>query len=693
VALKSASKRKMHLFDGLIKPEKRALFYAACLIMAIALYHQSEIANAGFVFITAITILGLWLISYLVTHAALLIGFPARCLLTAIIGIAAACLQIMLHPPQSLDRGITLTTSGIVTAIDGAIDRRIRLWVALDTSYAPLSAQPYPLIRISTDRVSSQVTIGDHIAFKARLYPSPSPILPQNPNYALQAQIHNVTASGFVIGDLTRIGDQRDRLADRLGRFRHDFAQQLDHEMALPTGGIAAALMVGDRRFISEPTYEKFRKSGLAHLLAISGLHMGLLCFGVIAALRAMASLAPSFSMRVPIHKYAAFAGVLTGLGYVFISGASISAVRAFIMAVFVISAILLDRLALTLRNVALTAIFVLIVNPAALYTAGFQLSFAATTALVAWYEISATRHHRHRHQGPRNRLVTYIGGVIVASLIAATATAPFTAQHFGAVTPWGVMANIVGIPLTGLWIMPSGILTAIGYVTGLEAYVIGVMQQGIEVLIGLAGFISSLPLAGWRISPPGNVVLAVLSSGCLVLIGCHRRVYPLGVLLICFAGLMWWQTAIPHGVLFAKGQTRFLILAGQDGIAYSHSTQNHRRLSSFFTDIAERQLARPVHPAPPCKPFCTHYAPDGRKVTIVDRTFNLTKACNSAPDIILSLVPVKYPCRNKGKIYDLTLLYGYNSLIYIDNTESVYISNNSVSNQRVCPVPQQHPC
>ncbi|MBT6567196.1 MAG: hypothetical protein HON06_09995, partial [Candidatus Puniceispirillum sp.] len=83
--------------------------------------------------------------------------------------------------------------------------------------------------------------------------------------------------------------------------------------------------------------------------------------------------------------------------------------------------------------------------------------------------------------------------------------------------------------------IMPSGILTAIGYVTGLEAYVIGVMQQGIEVLIGLAGFISSLPLAGWRISPPGNVVLAVLSSGCLVLIGCHRRVYPLGVLLICF--------------------------------------------------------------------------------------------------------------------------------------------------------------
>ena len=193
---------------------------------------------------------------------------------------------------------------------------------------------------------------------------------------------------------------------------------------------------------------------------------MGLLCFGVIAALRAVASLAPSLSMRLPAHKYAALAGVITGLGYVFISGASISAVRAFIMALFVISAILLDRLALTLRNVALTAMLVLLVNPAALYTASFQLSFAATTALVAWYEVSATRPRRNLR--PRNRLVTYVGGVIVASLIAATATAPFTAQHFGSVTPWGVAANIMGIPLTGLWIMPGGILLAIGYMTGL---------------------------------------------------------------------------------------------------------------------------------------------------------------------------------------------------------------------------------
>lgn len=691
MALKSGSMRKMHLFDGLIKPEKRALFYAACLIIAIALYHHHEITNPQFVFTLAMLALGLWLGLYAVTRSAMLTGFLVRCLVTAIVGIAAASLQIMLHPPQSLDRGITITTSGTVTAIDGAMDRRIRLWIALDRPYRELSSTRHPLIRISTDRVSSLPTIGDHIAFTARLYPSPTPILPRSPDFALQAQIRNVTASGFVIGDLQHDGGQRNSLADRLGRFRNQFALQLSTDMNKPAGGIAAALMVGDRRFISEATYETFRKSGLAHLLAISGLHMGLLCFGVIAAVRALASLAPGFSMRVPVHKYAALAGVITGLGYVFVSGASISAVRAFIMALFVISAILLDRLALTLRNVALTAMCVLILNPVALYTASFQLSFAATIALVAWYEFHATR--PRMTMASRNPLFAYLGGVIIASLIASTATAPFTAQHFGAVTPWGVVANIMGIPLTGLWIMPSGILVVIGYMTGLEAYVNGIMQAGIDLLVSLAGYISSLPWAGWRIYPPGYMVLAVLMAGCLICIGCHHRAYPFGLSLLALAVALWWGTEIPQGVLFAKGQTRFLIMAGQDGIAHSHSSQNHRRLSSFFTDIAERQLARPVHPASICKPFCIDYMTDGRKVTIVDRRYNLTTACQSQTDMILSLVPVKYPCRNNVKIYDMTLHYGYNSLIYINNNESVYISNNSVSNQRVCPVPQQHPC
>ena len=121
------------------------------LITAIALFHRTGIADIQFVFTAAVGVLALWFISYLVIKAALLTGFFARYLLTVIIGIASTCLQIMIHPPQSLDRGIKLTTSGIVTAIDDAIDLRIRLWIELDSPNAVLSVRPHPLIRISTD--------------------------------------------------------------------------------------------------------------------------------------------------------------------------------------------------------------------------------------------------------------------------------------------------------------------------------------------------------------------------------------------------------------------------------------------------------------------------------------------------------------------------------------------------------------
>jgi competence protein ComEC len=195
-----------------------------------------------------------------------------------------------------------------------------------------------------------------------------------------------------------------------------------------------------------------FRFSGLAHLLAISGLHMGLLCFGVIGFLRGVMALMPGVASRLPVHKFAAFAGLLAAALYVVLSGASISASRAFLMAVLIILAILSDRLALTLRNVAIAALVLLAFNPLALFTAGFQMSFAATAALVIRFENYAG--------APRGgwRLWRWFRELVIASVIASLATLPFTAQHFGLVTPWGVIANLIGIPLTGLWIMPAGL-------------------------------------------------------------------------------------------------------------------------------------------------------------------------------------------------------------------------------------------
>ena len=114
---------------------------------------------------------------------------------------------------------------------------------------------------------------------------------------------------------------------------------------------------------------------------------MGLLCFGLIASMRGLAALVPSLACRLPVHKFAAVAGVTAGLGYVLLSGLSISAIRAFLMAMQVLATWLIDRLGLTVRNVCLAAGAILLVSPFVLFSAGFQLSFAATAALVSWFE------------------------------------------------------------------------------------------------------------------------------------------------------------------------------------------------------------------------------------------------------------------------------------------------------------------
>jgi competence protein ComEC len=205
--------------------------------------------------------------------------------------------------------------------------------------------------------------------------------------------------------------------------------------MNAPAGPIAAALLVSERRYINDEFYKQFRDPGLAHLLAISRLHMALICFGTVALIGFVGALFPAMSSRFPLHKYAAITAAIIGACYVLMSGAPISAVRAFAMTLLVVLAVLLDQMTLTLRNVCLAAFVILAVNPMVLFSAGFHLSFAATTILVIWYEARARRGAKQFDWSSR-----YPVALITMSLLAAMATAPVAAQHFGVVTPWGLL-------------------------------------------------------------------------------------------------------------------------------------------------------------------------------------------------------------------------------------------------------------
>lgn len=583
-------------------------------------------------------------------------------------GLLAAWWQLE-RAPDAIDHGFSAKLDGVITAVDGRLDSRLRIWLSVtdftETESRLRSQLEGNLVRLSVKPDELIPLVGSHIVLSARIYPPPPPVLHGARDHGVQARIRGVVASGYVTAvhrvmppDLGKVSP-----AVRLGALRQARADRIAGDMAGVAGGVAAALLIGDRRYVSHATYDLFRRSGLAHLLAISGLHMGLLCFGVIGCLRAVMALFPVMASRVPVHKHAAIAGMFAGLCYVLLSGLSVSAIRAFLMAMLILAAWLVDRLGLTLRNVGLAAGLILLAHPFALFSAGFQLSFAATTALVIWFEVWRHRSAMHISAGDgaafgQNRPARWVADLVLASCLASAATLPLTAQHFGTVTPWGVIANLAGIPLTGLWIMPAGLLVLATQFLPVPGWMSGAalsaMKAGIDLLVAVAGLFADLPAAPLRVPPPGAALL--ISAGIAMAIGfCFnlpsrmRRLCWLGAAAAVLSGIMLpvWD----DGILLARGKAQ-LVLAGQLGEARVYATGHGRQrpMSGFLADSVTRQMAQPVtlpDQSISKTGFAHHRLRDGRQVTVVSGRHGLSEACRAAQHIVISLVRADYPCRS----------------------------------------------
>lgn len=372
---------------------------------------------------------------------------------------------------------------------------------------------------------------------------------------------------------------------------------------ALPgeRGAFAAAIMAGDRSGIGQETLRALRVSNLAHLLAISGLHMGLLAGFIFAALRYGLALVPAVALRVPSKKLAAVLAFVIAGGYLALSGGNVATQRAYVMVGVALLAVLLDRRVLSFRAVALAAVIILVLRPEALLGPGFQMSFAATTALVAafnWLRDAPLP------RGPR--WWRPVLAVVLSSFVAGLATAPIAAAHFNQIAHYGLVANLLSVPLMGFMVMPLAVVSVLLMPIGLDWMVLWLMGQGVGWILGVAHRVSDLAGARGVVVSPDPLVLPLLSAGLLLLMLWRGRVRWAGLVPAALAFVFWAQTERPDVLIAENGalvgvmtpEGRALSRPSGAGFVASNWLENDGDAASQET-AAQRWAVRPAGALP----------------------------------------------------------------------------------------------
>ena len=425
-----------------------------------------------------------------------------------------------------------------------------------------------------------QADVGRYVRCWSVLRPPPAPVLPWDYAFDRHAYFERLDAVGYVQGACRAAGlgprpDVGNRLQHTVSTMRRQTALYVAAQAGDRAGGFAAALMSGDRSLMSEADREALRGSGLAHLMAISGLHMGLVCGLVFVFARRLLGLIEPLALRWSAQKGAAICALLAGAAYLIMSGASVSTQRAFIMALVFFAAICADRRALSLQSLAIAMLIIVLWEPWSVLTPGFQMSFAATGALVSVYEVWRAR--RAENSLPLKGASFWLKSLMVTAIVSSVATAPFALFHFDRVASFGVFANLIAMPVISLCAAPIGIMAAALSFVGLGEVPLALFGRALEIVLSIAYFFSgdaadsgmvqrtmpALSLVGFSLT----IATLCIFQGRLVFL----------TILPSFLGMVAWFSApnvalhwAPNGHLFfqnERGQMERAILANGDGL------------------------------------------------------------------------------------------------------------------------------
>lgn len=482
------------------------------------------------------------------------------------------------------------------------------------------------------------------------LRPPEGPMAPRGFDFARRAYFQQIGATGVALGrcrptNAAPPSSLGDRALLWTAAVRRDLTESIVAMAPNEGGAIAAALVTGDRSFMSDVTNVAFRDSGLGHLLSVSGLHMALVAGGIYTALHFLLALIAPLALRFPIRKWAAAVALVGGALYLVVSGASVPAQRAFVMTALALGAVLIDRPAFSLRALGLAVVIVVALAPESVVDAGFQMSFAATAALIAAFERPADNPPPPIAPGMLlgglDASWRLLSGMLVASLVAGIATDVFAIYHFQRVAIYGLASNLASTPLISFVIAPAAVLAAVLAPFGLAEGPLAVMAGALDMVAAVGRVFADRPEAvrPLPVAPEEAFLIAVAA----IIWACLWRgaLRWLAVPLLVTAAMIY--VIAPKPVLWADGDLRAVVAATPDGWVSAVDRRRGAFAKGRLAGLAGLAPMQAEKTPPPthCSPeACRWETPRGRAIYRVYHLEGFPTDCTGVA-VVLSDVPV----------------------------------------------------
>ena len=384
--------------------------------------------------------------------------------------------------------------------------------VRLDGVAQPLARS----LRIRLRAGDAAADAGDTLRVRALVRAPSPPAYPGAWDLQRDAFFSGLAGYGFALGTSAKIAaGSPSGFGHRVQALRDAIAHRIEAALPVDRAGIAATLLTGNAAAIPEADHQAFRDSGLAHLLAVAGLHIGIVMGLVMAFVRTSLALSEYAALFWPLKKIAALAALAAGGFYMLLTGMHVPIMRSFAMAGLYTLAVLVGRRAISLRGLALAAVVLILTEPAQVPGVSFQMSFSAVLALIAGYD--ALRPHLHSLYGRGSvsrRFVVHVVGLALTSLLAGVASAPYGAYHFGRIQLYFIPSNMIAVPLMAFWVMPAGLIALALMPFHQEALALIPMGWGIDAIVWVAHTFTNLPDSTLPVPPIPDWGIIVLSLG-----------------------------------------------------------------------------------------------------------------------------------------------------------------------------------